>query len=301
MKGVAFAHLVAGIEAALHKPACEIFDMMSGGSTGGLIALGLAHGYSATALKDLYYTMGSKIFNQENLRDSQKAGASLDSVMREIFKERRMSEALIPVLVQVHDASRARAFDAKYPPTLQFSIESHEISLKRQEFLDIVELSSEAAKENKENWDCLVWEAARANSTLPIFNKASICFNHRVMTDLIDTTEVPLAGMVKMAQQLYPQRAIELYIIGDQECDFDFLKKVAEHEKEYWSQKFQDILTVLDDVAQVYSLSLFLEGSEHDARKETLDAKVSVAEEFINTRQEFQNIIKQLENSLNIK
>lgn len=44
------------------KPIGNYFDMIAGTSTGGIIALGLSHGLSASAIRDIYVERGGNIF-----------------------------------------------------------------------------------------------------------------------------------------------------------------------------------------------------------------------------------------------
>lgn len=62
IKGLYSAAVIARLEEKTGKKSADCFDMICGTSTGGLIALGLSSGKSASDLVDLYYSQGNKIF-----------------------------------------------------------------------------------------------------------------------------------------------------------------------------------------------------------------------------------------------
>lgn len=86
-----------------------------------------------------------------------------------LLGEKRMSEALVPVLVETYDAMAA---DAKLPLSLAPTL-SLEYNEKSFSICELIELSSIKAKEDRANWNCLVWAKAKANSTLSMFNNVS--------------------------------------------------------------------------------------------------------------------------------
>ena len=75
IRGLIPAVVLAEIEKRTGKPASELFDLIAGTSTGGILALGLtcpaADGrprYSAERLIDLYQKEGNRIFNRSRWR-----------------------------------------------------------------------------------------------------------------------------------------------------------------------------------------------------------------------------------------
>ena len=65
IKGVVPAAFLAHVEATTGKRIVDHFDLISGTSTGGIIALGLGLGLSASDILDLYIRKGPEIFYQE--------------------------------------------------------------------------------------------------------------------------------------------------------------------------------------------------------------------------------------------
>ena len=62
--GILPASVLAELEARYlnGQPIGEYFDLIAGTSTGGIIALGLAHGLTATQIRDIYVERGDNIF-----------------------------------------------------------------------------------------------------------------------------------------------------------------------------------------------------------------------------------------------
>src|SRR3954451_13944398 len=87
IRGVIPARALMAIEERMGRPTCELFDMVAGTSTGGIIALGLtkpakAHGhdpkYKASALLDLYLKDGRRIFPDSILLKVRALGGLAD-------------------------------------------------------------------------------------------------------------------------------------------------------------------------------------------------------------------------------
>ena len=65
IKGMFPATFLAELEASVERPLWEYFDLITGTSTGGIIAIGLAMGVPASTIRDLYGEKGPEIFGQE--------------------------------------------------------------------------------------------------------------------------------------------------------------------------------------------------------------------------------------------
>lgn len=77
------AAFLAGLEKDLPKPIGSYFDLIAGTSTGGIIALGLAMGLSASDLLDFYEKRGPEIFDQ-------RRGPFVDYLLRKVRSARRL-------------------------------------------------------------------------------------------------------------------------------------------------------------------------------------------------------------------
>lgn len=161
IRGVIPASVLAAIEDRAGKPIAELFDLVAGTSTGGILALGLTVAgedgrprYSAAALRELYLERGSEIFPP--LRPSARRTA------RGIFDERYREGPLVEVL---HDyMGEARLKDALAPVL----VPAYEIELRQPFFFRSVR-----AAEQPEVYDFAVRDAARATSAAPTYFEAA--------------------------------------------------------------------------------------------------------------------------------
>ena len=137
IRGVIPAVILTEIENRARRQAGELFDLVAGTSTGGLLALALtAPGtdgkprYHAAELLGLYEAQGAKIFRRdpwhriwalENLLEEKFPADGLEQVLKQYFGDTRVSEALAEVLVTSYDIERRKPFffkrhDARQDP-----------------------------------------------------------------------------------------------------------------------------------------------------------------------------------------
>jgi len=161
IRGVIPAMLMAEIEKRTGKRIAELFDLITGTSTGGILALGAvkpagkAKGkkdkpyYRAEELLALYETEGGRIFYRSPWRSVMSLGAALDekyptegieSVLQEYFGETMISEAIADVIIPSYEIEKRTPFFFK----------------------------SRKAQQNTAD-DFPMWQAARATSAAPSF------------------------------------------------------------------------------------------------------------------------------------
>lgn len=141
IRGYLPALILAEIERRANRPAFELFDVVVGTSTGGIIAIGLAAGVAVSELAEFYPQYGRRIFGgsddqsewskrifgtgttwAERLmgpaytigapfgRDARWAGnarhqsAGLEGVLQEVLGETMLSQTKLPLLVTSYDA-----------------------------------------------------------------------------------------------------------------------------------------------------------------------------------------------------
>ncbi len=112
VRGIIPARLLQALEEKTQKPISELFDLIVGTSTGGLIALGLTcpgkqkPQYTAKAIVDVYLNQSKNIFKHSwlhklrcggGLWGAKYARSSYDAVLQQLFEDRALSEALCPV------------------------------------------------------------------------------------------------------------------------------------------------------------------------------------------------------------
>lgn len=123
IRGIIPALVLAEIEIRTKRPISDLFDLVAGTSTGGIIALGLvkpgADGKvekSAADIVNIYRQTGTKIFPQTFLqglhvglvRGAKYAAAGLESVVKDQFGDIRLKDALKPVLIPSHDIGQQK-------------------------------------------------------------------------------------------------------------------------------------------------------------------------------------------------
>ena len=127
IRGIIPAVFLAEIERRTKRATVELFDLVAGTSTGGILALGLnkpdlnSKGkpeYSAQTLVDLYEKEGSKIFRPDLLEGMwTTAGATLhpkypyqglEEILNTYFGTTLLSESLKDVLITSYDLERRR-------------------------------------------------------------------------------------------------------------------------------------------------------------------------------------------------
>jgi patatin-like phospholipase/acyl hydrolase len=131
IRGIIPAVLLAEIERLTGRPACELFDLIAGTSTGGIIALGLTvpgeqnsgagrrPRWSANDLADLYHREGPKIFHRSLVRTIEtvdgllveKYGAKgLEEALERYMGGALLSDALTDVLIPSYDIQKHEPF-----------------------------------------------------------------------------------------------------------------------------------------------------------------------------------------------
>lgn len=119
IRGIIPAMVLAEIERRTGKRIVEMFDLVAGTSTGGILALGLTKPgqdgkpeYSAKKLIDLYETEGGKIFyipvwhrihSVGGLAEEKYPATGIEEVAKKYFGDLRLAEALTEVLVATYE------------------------------------------------------------------------------------------------------------------------------------------------------------------------------------------------------
>jgi len=119
IRGIIPAMVVAHIEKKLHKPASELFDLMVGTSTGGILALGLARPgagrpaqFLAKHVVKLYEDHGAVIFEHSLWRKLRTAGGileeayshqNLEAVLEYYFADAELKDCAVPTMVTSYD------------------------------------------------------------------------------------------------------------------------------------------------------------------------------------------------------
>ena len=156
MRGVIPAEVLRTIEERMKRPIADLFDLIAGTSTGGILALGLTKPhdgrpqFSAEDLLGFYTANGEKIFNKLSWHMVGAAGGllherysvrGLEELVKQRFGDVMLSEALTELVVPTYDLTRPGPF-----------------FFKRR-----------YARDTAKSWDVPFWQAARATSAAPTY------------------------------------------------------------------------------------------------------------------------------------
>jgi patatin-like phospholipase/acyl hydrolase len=125
IRGIVPALVLAEIENRTERPACELFDLIAGTSTGGIIALGVTAPvavdeqdgggrprWSARELASMYESEGAKIFHRSLVRTLESvdgllvekySASGLEAALEHYLGGARLSQALTDVLITSYD------------------------------------------------------------------------------------------------------------------------------------------------------------------------------------------------------
>ena len=241
IRGIIPALVLAHLEQQAGKPCSELFDLMVGTSTGGMLALGLALDndegkalFTAQQLVQLYDDHGAEIFEQSLWRKVRSVGGMLE--------EAYSHEALEEILDRYFGD---RALSACRVPTM---VTSYDIQHRRTVFLK---------SWHDDHAELLCKEAARATSAAPTYFEPTTLEWASESRTLIDGgvfMNSPSVSAYAEARKLFPDDEIALLSIGTGEltraipyeaaktwgsalwvmslldCMFDGVSKAADHQ-----------------------------------------------------------------------
>ena len=114
------------------------FDLICGTSTGGIIALGLGSGITASKISKLYIEEGKNIFpvKYKKLKEwmqylySPYKTHSLRSVLTEVFKEKKLKSSQVRLCIPSFEGNYSEVYVFKTPHHLDFKKDGEETMLK---------------------------------------------------------------------------------------------------------------------------------------------------------------------------
>jgi hypothetical protein len=127
IRGVIPAVILQHIEAQKGKPISELFDLIVGTSTGGILAAGLAvrgatakkPKFTATDMLDLYAKHGSKIFDRSFWRGITSVGGALDEtyshkplekLLEKYLEKKTLKDCVVPIVATSYDIERREPY-----------------------------------------------------------------------------------------------------------------------------------------------------------------------------------------------
>jgi patatin-like phospholipase/acyl hydrolase len=248
IRGIIPAMMLHHLETATGHQTADLFDLMVGTSTGGILALGLAQQdpqkpeksrYSARDLAELYANRGSQIFGKNLWRqfrsalgifDESYSASPLETALSDYFDDSVLGDCRCPTIVTAYDLeARSTAFFKSFKP---------------------------------EHAQILCKSAARATSAAPTFFEPAQVEVAGKSTALIDGAvflNSPVVSAYAEALKLFPGDAITVVSLGTGEL----AKPISGRQAAGWG-KIGWMLPVLDCVfdgmskAADYQMKLFL-------------------------------------------
>ena len=259
IRGIIPAMVIAHIERKLGKPAHELFDLMVGTSTGGILALGLSRPgsgrpaqFSARRVVKLYEEQGDKIFEYSLWRKLRTVGG--------ILEEAYSHEVLESILGKYF--AGATLGDCEVPTM----VTSYDIQNRRTVFLK---------SWHADHQSLLCRDAARATSAAPTYFEPKPLDTGDAASVLIDGgifMNSPSVSAYAEARKLFPGDSIAVLSLGTGEltrpipfeeartwgsalwvmslldCMFDGVSKAADHQMQlFLGERYQRLQTPLDN------------------------------------------------------
>jgi len=115
IRGAMIAAFIASIERKTQKSFVENFDLLVGTSTGGIIGLGLAAGFSGAELLEFYKSLGPNVFGKPTwlgkvgLRSKFETGPLRDALVKK-FGEKRLGESITRLVIPAYDNSKSTVY-----------------------------------------------------------------------------------------------------------------------------------------------------------------------------------------------
>ena len=124
IRGIIPAMILATIEDRIGKKIVDLFDLVAGTSTGGILGLGLCKphsenivNYSAKELVDLYSRRGREIFSRSlwkriyslwGFSDEKYSHKPLERLLDEYFGDTKLGDSLKPLLISSYDIEKRK-------------------------------------------------------------------------------------------------------------------------------------------------------------------------------------------------
>jgi patatin-like phospholipase/acyl hydrolase len=199
IRGIIPATVLMEIERQTGKRVAELFDLVAGTSTGGILAVGLAKPgrdgrpeYAAGDLRELYLREASTIFPRSFWRKALRPvtekypAGGIESVLKKFFGDGRLKEALCNLLVT-----------------------SYEIRLRQPWFF-----RADRARLDP-SYDFALWEVARATSAAPTYFPPARLGNGKwALIDGGTFANNPALCAYAEARQMHPDAEILVVSVG---------------------------------------------------------------------------------------
>lgn len=219
IRGLIPAIVCNRLEKLSNKPLSDVFDLIAGTSTGGIIALGVANGLSAGSFVKLYKEQANVIFANpkgklRSLYSPKYKSDGIEKTLKKEFNDRRLSDASVDVMVTSYDLSRR----------MPLLLRSWKVEPASQE-------------------DYSLLSAARATSAAPTFFEPALLLENRSAVDGGLYCNNPALLAYIEAKRKWAKEEIWLLSLGTGTLETSILYEKAK----YWG-KLKWVLPVLECV-----------------------------------------------------
>lgn len=195
LRGIFSAAVLTALEVDLDSPVADHFDLITGTSTGGLIALALGAGIPARSILEFFVEEGPQVFRAPRIRAARQLmrskynGRALDSALQRLFGEKLLRDSGVRLVIPTFDMTRNDVYLLKTP---------HHPRLRRDGRVPM-------------------WEVARSTAAAPTYLPAHVLSEDR--TVLVDggvwANNPSLVGTVEAISLLKaPLASVRLLNIG---------------------------------------------------------------------------------------
>src|SRR6266545_4193800 len=122
LRGIFAAALLAGLEEDIGQSVVDLFDLVVGTSTGGIIALGLGAGLTPREILEFYVSEKDRIFpNRFGWRALRQVFAAkyrpgrLEAALQHIFEETLFGESRVPLVIPAYNLGENDVYLFKTP------------------------------------------------------------------------------------------------------------------------------------------------------------------------------------------
>ncbi|GAA4444186.1 CBASS cGAMP-activated phospholipase [Novipirellula rosea] len=245
IKGLFSAAVLAAIEEDLDIRIVDHFDLITGTSTGGIIALGLGIGMRPREIVEFYLSKGPKIFPSgfrvkwQHWLKNKFAQEPLKAALENCFKDKRLADCTKRIVIPSYNLGEDDVYIFRTP---------HAERLKR-------------------DWKVPLWKVALATSAAPTFFP---CSRHVDSLRLIDggvwANNPTMVGVVEAYGTLnIPLEAIHVFSVGTSDAVNHRHKKLNTGGLLSWAKTAADVIMRGQSIG-VHNQASFLLGKERVER-----------------------------------
>ncbi|KAM4022299.1 85/88 kDa calcium-independent phospholipase A2 isoform 3-T4 [Anomaloglossus baeobatrachus] len=168
IRGLVLIQLLIAIEKVAGRPIRELFDWVSGTSTGGILALAIVHGKSMEYLRCLYFRMKNEVFCGSRPYES---GPLEEFLKKEFGEQTKMTDVMHPKVMVTGTMSDRHPAELHLFRNYELPNTGRQPTFKRlATFRPVTGPEGEEVESLEPSWEeQLVWRAARSSGAAPSY------------------------------------------------------------------------------------------------------------------------------------